>query len=486
VLDALPVGVAATDVTGRVVVNRVARRRRGLPTDGEVTAAELEQAIRSQVVTVLEPVLHVLGEQDQPTRRALAGLDTDLTATVATVSTRPVAPTQPGSSSASPPVSAACAGDTSPTPTTATGSASPFRLAVMGRLLRDPAGRVMGSVVVDQDLTGVHETNLLMRQAHRDTDLVAEAVRAILRCRDGKAAITHAARVITSAGVVALFEPDGHGDLVCSHATGPALTGLRVPSRGPGVLAGCYSAGQPVWSDDIHADPRTDQQLHAAVEAALGVRLTSGAWYPITTNGRCLGVLVIACPAGVPTPRTCAPTLELLATETALALAHKQLLIETERLSNSDPLTGAANRRAWELAMARELPRALRQQRPLSMLLIDLDHFKAFNDAHGTRRRRQPPPPRRPDMEQPATPRRPALPLGREKFAVLLPDCDLHGATIVADDLRTLTPGTSTCSIGIAEWDHRESHHDLAARADTHLYTAKTTGRDRIHAGTTP
>jgi diguanylate cyclase (GGDEF)-like protein len=148
------------------------------------------------------------------------------------------------------------------------------------------------------------------------------------------------------------------------------------------------------------------------------------------------------------------------------------------RLAVTDGLTGAANRRVWDQELPRALARAARSGVPLCVALIDLDRFKAFNDRHGHQagdrllkaaaaawQERL----RKTDL---------LVRYGGEEFAVLLPDCRLEDAMIVADRLLTAQP-EGTCSIGLAAWDGAETELALVARADQALYAAKEGGRNR-------
>jgi diguanylate cyclase (GGDEF)-like protein len=154
------------------------------------------------------------------------------------------------------------------------------------------------------------------------------------------------------------------------------------------------------------------------------------------------------------------------------------------RLAHTDGLTGVANRRGWDAELPRELARAARSGRPSCVALIDLDHFKAFNDRHGHQAG---------DLllKEAAVAWQARLRktdllarYGGEEFAVLLPDCGLGDAMEIADRLRTAQP-EGTCSIGVAAWDTREDAAELVARADRALYAAKGGGRNRCCAGAT-
>lgn len=154
----------------------------------------------------------------------------------------------------------------------------------------------------------------------------------------------------------------------------------------------------------------------------------------------------------------------------------------------SDPLTGLRNRRAFEEDLQREAPRADREGAALSLLIVDVDHFKAFNDRFGH--------PAGDDalravarlLREHARRSDSVARIGGEEFAVLLPDTDVEGALALAERFRAAVerhewPDRAvTVSIGVATV--RQASGDTAAalvrEADRALYRSKSGGRNRV------
>lgn len=166
---------------------------------------------------------------------------------------------------------------------------------------------------------------------------------------------------------------------------------------------------------------------------------------------------------------------------------------ELERLATTDGLTGLRNHRFFQDTLAFELKRAARHPRPLTLCMLDVDHFKQFNDTHGH-------PEGDEVLRQVARKVEGRLRstdivarYGGEEFAIVLLDTDgaagLDIAKQLADEVRQ-TPfvggqsqplGRVTVSIGVATFpDDADDHQGLIRRADAALYEAKRTGRDRV------
>ena len=169
---------------------------------------------------------------------------------------------------------------------------------------------------------------------------------------------------------------------------------------------------------------------------------------------------------------------------------------ELERLAVTDALTGLNNRKSLDAKLAREIARGDRYENPFTILMIDIDHFKKYNDTFGHpagdeilsrigglfKRLR--------DVDYAAR-------YGGEEFFALLPHTGLGGATRVAERIRTLAEKTLadrgktkvpvTLSIGVAEFPtHGDSAAAVIAAADAALYSAKQGGRNRVMGATTP
>ena len=160
---------------------------------------------------------------------------------------------------------------------------------------------------------------------------------------------------------------------------------------------------------------------------------------------------------------------------------------ELQRLATTDRLTRVWNRTHLEETLVAELGRAERYQQPVSLLMIDVDHFKAINDTHGhlvgdevliELTRRLGGHLRAVDV---------LARWGGEEFMVLLPNCTAAEAQRVAEKLRLLvadqpfpTVGRVTVSFGLAQLQPPETLDNWLQRTDDALYAAKKGGRDRV------
>jgi diguanylate cyclase (GGDEF)-like protein len=264
-------------------------------------------------------------------------------------------------------------------------------------------------------------------------------------------------------------------------------------------LDGCVSGwsmlnGQPAAIEDIYADDRVTQDAYrdTFVKSLLMV--------PIMAREPLGAIGMYWAQRHVPTESEIA-LVRALAASTAVALEHVRLgeqltqsAQENERLAQEverrrsteedlrelcerDPLTGLLNRRAWDMSLTSSLRK---RRRPMFVALIDLDHFKAFNDTHGH-------PAGDALLRRAAVAWRGALRTadvlaryGGEEFAILLANCNTESALEILHRVREATVDEQSVSIGVAIWDGVEDAESLVYRADQALYQAKHDGRNRV------
>lgn len=167
-----------------------------------------------------------------------------------------------------------------------------------------------------------------------------------------------------------------------------------------------------------------------------------------------------------------------------------QMLLE---LSHTDPLTGLNNRRFMMEGLAREFERSQRKNAPLSMIMIDIDHFKTINDTYGHQKGDAVLQGLAALLKQHLRQYDTAARYGGEEFALILPETGIEEAAQVAERLRQATEKLifedlsqlrMTASFGIATTpaDTVQSLDDLIREADYALYNAKRAGRNRVEA----
>jgi diguanylate cyclase (GGDEF)-like protein len=215
---------------------------------------------------------------------------------------------------------------------------------------------------------------------------------------------------------------------------------------------------------------------------------------PLLAQGEILGILVVCVGPDGAVPDDLEERARSLGEHLSLALANI-LLRETLRAQSiRDPLTGLYNRRYLDEHLRREFHRSARSGTPIGLLAIDLDHFKAYNDAYGhaagdtalmsiasmLRLR---------SRDEDFVCRH-----GGEEFLVVLPGATTDDAEQRAEDLRRAcadlpfgTGRTLTMSVGVASFpEHGTAVDDVLAAVDEALYAAKRGGRDRVARASSP
>ena len=286
------------------------------------------------------------------------------------------------------------------------------------------------------------------------------------------------------------------GDLAVMAAHGldglDGLNGLKGTRCRPGAGAGtvalrAMAAHRTLLESGI--DPEADPWLSAALPGGANLIVT-----PLSADGSPFGALVLehGLRRGSRVDQQAVAMVERFASYTALALRNAWLLEQVTRSAATDGLTGIANRRTFDVAISRELARAGRASEPVSLLMLDVDHFKKLNDIHGHQTGDE-------LLRQVArilaghsrefdTTAR----YGGEEFAVILPSCGPTESVEIAERLRRLIGEADsavavTVSVGVATFPgDAPDAVTLIGAADMALYESKRAGRNRVTAASTP
>ena len=170
--------------------------------------------------------------------------------------------------------------------------------------------------------------------------------------------------------------------------------------------------------------------------------------------------------------------LAVFGTAAVLAAVVVGLVSVLRRVAREDPLTGLANRRSWDERLEAELERAARSGEALSVVVVDLDGFKAVNDAHGHSAGDR-------LLQAVARSWRATTRgggdflarLGGDEFALLAPGADEVAAHGLARRVAEVLPEGVSASAGVATWDRSEGASALMRRADRAMYHAKRHAR---------
>lgn len=326
---------------------------------------------------------------------------------------------------------------------------------------RDNAGNIVGIITHNRDIT---ERTKLEEEYAVTQRRLSEA---LANMADGLAMFDHEGRlVICNPQYAALF---------------PKTADLRVPGVAlETILRAGLARGEETLPKEMRAEDWIADTVAALwVSADSEIQLADGRWLQARVR-----------------PSEYGTSLTLLSEITAAKQAEgalQQANAQLDALAKTDGLTGLLNRRAFDEALTREFTRSARSNEPTSVFIVDVDHFKAYNDTYGHPQGDE-------CLKMISTCLRQALKrpadvaarYGGEEFVALLPDTDADGALVLAENFRQAVRGLNiphgksskgrvSVSVGVATTlgSAVESPGLLVKRADQALYEAKAGGRDR-------
>ncbi len=352
--------------------------------------------------------------------------------------------------------------------------------------LIESVGRQAGIAIQNARLFEAAERRA--REAETLRQAVAEVTSALELDQVMDKILNHLARVVPyDSSVVFLYEGEHHLR---------AMAGRGLPNPGA-VLNHTYAADNPLivelkrqGTPLILADAQADSRFE---KWGAGGYIHGWVGLPLRVHGEPIGYLTMdSARVGAYGPQDAA-LVQAFADEVAIAIENARLFQQVQRLAITDPLTGLNNRRYFFEAARRELERARRYQSPLSLIMLDIDHFKRVNDTYGHLAG---------DRVLVAVAARCKEKLrevdisaryGGEEFVFLLPETNLEGAGQVADRLRAVVNDVPidagdkkvsiSISLGVAELDEECADiQALVRRADQALYKTKETGRGQVTA----
>jgi|GEM_PF-509770 len=265
-----------------------------------------------------------------------------------------------------------------------------------------------------------------------------------------------------------------------------AEEGLRLKVGEEGIIGWVAQSGQPLIANDVNKEPRYYfHPAHPDTRSELAV--------PISVGGKVIGILDVQSTELDAFDESDLDTLQTLADQLAVAMENARLYQETKRLSITDGLTGLYNLRYFYGTLEKEIQRSERYHRSVSLIILDIDDFKAYNDLYGH--------PAGDDLlkelaqvmsrvtRQTDTLAR----YGGEEFVVIQPETETEGAKLLAERLQEevrehrfsiqdgQTIGQITISLGVATYPHHaDSAKTLVDAADRALLRAKRAGKNRL------
>ncbi|SDO88515.1 PAS domain S-box-containing protein/diguanylate cyclase (GGDEF) domain-containing protein [Nakamurella panacisegetis] len=346
----------------------------------------------------------------------------------------------------------------------------------------DADGTVFAGMVIAQDVTVQHRAEALQAALREIATAVARAEpidRVSAQIANSLTAIFNA----DTAAVVKFSDPD-HGEIISMAPVQPDTVSASL-TFGPED----WSATAQVAKTGLPALVGYRQQDAGLVGALRAEGLVAGAAAPIRHQGQLWGAIALAAHEADQLTSEVLEQLAKFAELVELTLTNLTAWSTLTAQAATDPLTGLSNRRALDDHLAREQETARLTHEPLSVIAMDLDHFKEVNDTHGHAVGDRVLTEVAAILTSVARKSEILARIGGEEFLWVLPRTDTASATLAAERARAAIAGHHfdevgrvTLSCGVCSTDDVENPQLLLAEADAALYAAKQAGRNQVVA----
>jgi diguanylate cyclase (GGDEF)-like protein len=343
---------------------------------------------------------------------------------------------------------------------------SGYRSALLAVAVSSIVGLVTHGLVAD-----IRRRAREARHSERMLVRINETVQGLFESPNPRRDACSAVKEISEAIVAGLFEPEPGSKTLRLSAASAATDRTKTPAATESAVYDVFRSRHPIMiTEDIESHVG-DVELWRASGAPASLL-----YQPLLKGDVPVGVLVVGWSDSVQRdgPRVVAAS--LLAHEIASVIDRADMIGQLTDEALTDALTGLPNRRAWDA----ELDRAVQGRVPVAVAMLDIDHFKRFNDTQGhpagDRLLREAASRWRFEMRAGDFLAR----LGGEEFALLVTGADVTTIAAIVERLCAGLPAQQTCSAGIALRSAGDTPEQLVVRADAALYEAKTGGRNRV------
>jgi diguanylate cyclase (GGDEF)-like protein len=332
------------------------------------------------------------------------------------------------------------------------------------------------------------------RRAHDELQVLYEAARAVSGTLDLRTVLDSMISVTCRAfgydnGAILMVDPES-GDLTVEAAYGlkGAIIGEHLPAPG-GVSGWVARAGTPLVVDDVHTDARY-QQLDERTQSELAV--------PLIAEGKVLGVFNVESARLAAFGGRDLRLLTTLASYAVVAIQNARLYETAQRLAITDGLTELFNHRYLHESLGRVLERARRDDQPVGLIMLEIDHFKRYNDTYGHQSGDEALRTVAALLRRGSRPSDLVARYGGDEFMVVLPGASRAATHETAERLRRTVEAyplilgnevitTVTLSVGVAAFPEDGLTVDaIIETVDRAQYIAKRSGGNKVHVAQAP